>query len=105
MSYKSNNLVRQVLKEIISDPPTSNRTSHDIEQIKLTEVATYLERKIERQQTEVKVLSEQLGKEIEAKEHLIMLLNEEKDRNSKLTQHLNNSNRALAETKKKLAKF
>jgi predicted FMN-binding regulatory protein PaiB len=51
------------------------------------------------------VLSDQLGREIEAKEHIIMLLNEEKEKNCKLTQHLNNSNRNAAESKKKLAKF
>jgi hypothetical protein len=39
---KSNNLVRQVLKEIIADPPTSTRKSCDIEQFKLSEAVTYL---------------------------------------------------------------
>jgi hypothetical protein len=34
-----------------------------------------------------------------------MLLNEEKEKNCKLTQHLNNSNRTAAEGKKRLAKF
>lgn len=64
----SNNLVRQVLKEIIADPPpSSSRKSVELEQIKLNEAVTYLERKIERQQTEIKILSEQLGKEIEIK--------------------------------------
>lgn len=35
-NHKSNNIVRQVLKEIIADPPSSNRKSCDIEQFKLT---------------------------------------------------------------------
>jgi hypothetical protein len=63
----SNNLVRQVLKEIISDPPSSSRKPVDFEQVKLNEAVTYLEKKIERQQSEIKVISEQLGKEIETK--------------------------------------
>lgn len=41
-SQKSNNIVRQVLKEIISEPPSSTRKSYEIEQLKLAEAVTYL---------------------------------------------------------------
>lgn len=66
---------------------------------------TYLERKIERQQSEIKILSEQLGKEIECKEHLMMLVTEEKEKNCKLSGHLSNANKLNGEMKKKIGKM
>ena len=50
-------------------------------------------------------MSEQLGKEIECKEHLMMLVTEEKEKNSKMNGHLSNANKLNGEMKKKLGKM
>lgn len=66
---------------------------------------TFLEKKIERQYIEIKLLSDQLSKEISLKEELAVLFGEEKEKNSKIQQLLVNSNKQVGELKKKLVKM
>lgn len=66
---------------------------------------TFLEKKIERQYIEIKLLSDQLSKEISLKEELAVLFGEEKEKNSKIQQLLMNSNKQVGELKKKLVKM
>ena len=65
------------MKEVIhNENPTSSKRSEDIEKAKLKEVVLFLEKKIDRQHSEIKVISEQLSKEISIKEELLQSLNE-----------------------------
>ena len=50
------------------------------------------------------MFSEQLSKEIFIKEELLEALNQEKEKNNKLSEHLTASNHTNSEMKKKLAK-
>ena len=54
--------------------PCTERKNSNVEKIQLMEAINYLEKKIDRQNSEIKVLSEQLSKEIEIKEEILKLL-------------------------------
>jgi hypothetical protein len=64
----------------------------------------FLERKIERQYSELKMISDQLSKEISLKEELALLLGLERDKSAKVNQHLANANKAIFDLKKRLSK-
>lgn len=89
-------MLKEIITEDVNIPSTARRNCSDLEKIKLTEAVTYLERKIERQHSEIKVISEQLSKEISIKEELLVLLNDEREKNGKLTLLLGGSNKQNA---------
>jgi chromosome segregation ATPase len=69
-------VIRQVLKEVISVENNSCKRTEDIEKAKLSEIVGFLEKKIDRQHAEIKVISEQLSREISLKEEVLASLNE-----------------------------
>ncbi len=56
-----------------------------MERTKLKEVVHFLEKKIDRQHAEIKVISDQLSREISIKEQLLVSLNDEKEKSFKLS--------------------
>ena len=63
---RRSSVTREVLKEIINNEPntapSTQRQGSSLEVIKLSEAVTFLERKIERQYSELKVISDQMSK-------------------------------------------
>jgi hypothetical protein len=64
----------------------------------------FLEKKIDRQHSEIKVISEQLSREITLKEEVLLSLNEEREKNGRLNQHLAAANRNNHELKSRVVK-
>lgn len=97
-SRRRASITREVLKEIISnDPPTAPATQRNptsLDAIKLNEAVSFLERKIDRQYTEIKLTSEHLSREMSLKEELACLLGEERDKAAKTNLLLRNANKA-----------
>ena len=100
--------VRSILKSIVlSDENTTPRREirQTIEQCKLNQGLAYVQRKAERQECEIKVLSEQLCREINLREEVLNQLQEEKMKNGRLCQRLSNANQNMATLRKELAKY
>lgn len=85
--------------------PSTQRKNSSLEVIKLGDAVSFLQRKIERQYSEIQVLSDQLSKEITLKQELAVLLGQEREKLSKANQHLSNANKQNAELKKRIAKL
>lgn len=86
-------MIRQVLREIINEPQSDRKHPH-IEPPKLADAVVFLEHKIERQNVEIQVLSQELANEIRLKEQLLRLLSEEREKNAKPNYQSRNSSEA-----------
>lgn len=110
-SRDGNYVTKQVLKEIISENTTplitkrdrSTERRVDVDKIKLGEAILYLERKVERQNAEIVMLTDQLSQESKLKEDVLLLYNDEKERHARASQLLANANKSIAELKKRVA--
>jgi hypothetical protein len=71
---RNSTVIRQVLREIINEQPHSDRKHPHSEPPKLADAVVFLEHKIERQNVEIQVLSQELANEIRLKEQLLRLL-------------------------------
>ena len=111
-SRRDSSVVRQVLQEIISTQPicpnhsaSKPTRSPSVDNVKLREAVKYLEKKVERQNSENKMLGDQLSREIALREEMARLLSDEKDKNSRLAQHLSKANNTVTELRKRIGQM